>query len=105
MAKSSAYRHVIVESFIPRDTSGRHGPVHIRPIPGQVFSSKLFVECSKRLVNTEKYSVGTKFKIFSKLTDRQGGTSFLYAYHGDPDIVVTDREAKAFVAGLKGGQI
>ena len=105
MAKSSAYRHVIVESFIPRDPSGRHGLVHIRPIPGQVFSPKLFVECSKRLVDTEKYPVGTKFKLSAKLTDRQGGTAFLYAYHGDPDIVVSDKQAKAFIAGLKRGHI
>ncbi len=31
--KTNEYSFIIVESFIPADTSGRHGPVHIRPLP------------------------------------------------------------------------
>lgn len=105
MAKSGFYRTVIVESFIPAATTGRHGLVHIRPTPGQVFDSSLFVECSKRLMNTKLYPLGTKFKLQAKLTDRLGGTPFLYAYHGDPDIVVSDKEADAIIGGFGRGYI
>lgn len=105
MVSSSTYRHVIVESFIPERSSGRHGMVHIRPIPGQVFKPNLFVECSKRLMDTNRYELHTKFKIWAKLTSRLGGTPFLYSYHGDPDVVVSDEEADAFIKGLSKGMI
>ena len=100
---TSAYRQVIVESFIA--PTGRRGVVHIRPIPGQAFSTTLFVECSKRLRNTDKYPLGTKFLLMAKMTDRLGGIPFLYAYHGDEDVVVTDQEAKIFVSEFKRGRI
>lgn len=100
MAKPTEYRTVIVESFIPGDLSGKHGLVHIRPIPGQAFEPTLFVECSKRLMDTSRYPLYTKFKLRAKLTDRLGGTPFLYAYHGDSDVVVTDEEAEAYVKQL-----
>ena len=77
--------------------------MHIRPIPGQVFSPTLFVECSKRLMDPRRYPVGTKFKLQAKLTDREGGAPFLYAYHGDPDVVVSYAEAQAFISGLASG--
>lgn len=105
MAKSGLYRTVIVESFIPADMAGRHGLVHIRPTPGQVLDSSLFVECSKRLMDTRRYPLGTKFKLQAKLTDRLGGTPFLYAYHGDPDVVVSDEEADAIIGGFGRGNI
>lgn len=103
MARLGPYRTVVVESFVPYDKGPRHGPVHIRPIPGQVFATTLFVECSKRLMDISRYPLGTKFKLNAKLTDRQSGTPFLYAYHGDADVVVTDEEASAFVSGLRNG--
>jgi hypothetical protein len=49
MAQHNPYRWVEVESFVPDDTSGRHGLVHIRPAEGQGLSTGLFVECSKTL--------------------------------------------------------
>lgn len=100
MAKSGFYRTVIVESFVPTDTTGRHGLVHIRPLPGQAFDSSLFVACSKRLMDTRRYPLGTKFKLQTKLTDRLGGTPFLYAYHGDPDVVVSNEDAEAIIGGF-----
>lgn len=103
MARSGPYRTVVVESFVPYNKGSRHGLVHIRPIPGQVFAPTLFVECSKRMMDTSRYPLGTKFKLNAKLTDRQGGTPFLYAFHGDPDIVVTDEEANVLIARLQSG--
>lgn len=73
------YEYIVVESFCPESTSGRHGPVHVRPAPGQKYPQTLFVECSRKLVRD--YPVGTRFKIKAKLTDMQG-TPFLYSYHG-----------------------
>jgi hypothetical protein len=52
-----------------------------------------------------RYPVGTKFKLNAKITDREGGKKFLYAYHGDPDVVVSDAEAQVFISGLASGHI
>lgn len=72
------YQYIIVESFYPESTAGRHGPVHIRPIPGQdPFLPEMYVECSKELSND--YPVGTKFRIKAKITNRLGGPPFVYS--------------------------
>jgi hypothetical protein len=65
-----------------------HGPIHIRPVPGQEFPTHLHVECSKDLVNPRIHPVGTRFRLRVKLTDRQGGGAFLYSYFGWPVEVV-----------------
>lgn len=74
------YQPLIVESYMPVSTAGRHGTVHIRPIAGQIFPQDLFVECNKSL--SRDYPVGTRFKLCAKLTNRQGGVEFLYSYFG-----------------------
>jgi len=51
------------------------------------------------------YPLGTRFLLFAKLTDRLGGTPFLYAYHGDADVVLSAQEAKSFLAEFKRGRI
>lgn len=102
---TSAYRQVVVESFIPPGAAGKRGLLQIRPIQGQAYSSTLTVQCSRRLTDSNRFPAGTKFLLLAKLTDRLGGTPFLYAYHGDPDVVVTDRQAKAFIAEFKRGRI
>jgi hypothetical protein len=75
MAQDSPYRWIVLESLTPADTSGRHGPVHIRPTAGQGLPTNLFVECSKRL--SYDHPVGTRFRIRAKLTDKEGGGEFL----------------------------
>ena len=78
--KKDSYQLIIVESFYPMDTAGRHGLVHIRPLPNQEpFSQNMFVECSKSL--SRDYPVGTKFEIEAKITDREGGTQFIYSHY------------------------
>jgi len=78
--KTSEYAYIIVESFFLADTSGRHGPIHIRPIPGQEpFLNSMFVECSKEL--SYNYPVGTRFKIQAKIVAKPGGTSFIYSHY------------------------
>lgn len=79
MAKhDEPYRFVTVESFVPAQTSGLHGEVHVRPTPGQGLPVTLHVECSKTL--SKDYPVGTRFRIKAKLTDRTGCGEYLYSY-------------------------
>lgn len=94
-----AYRHVAVQSV------ERAGRVELHPIPGQAYSPELAVQCARRLSDTAIYPLGTRFLLFAKLTDRLGGTPFLYAYHGDADVVLSAQEAKAFLAEFKRGRI
>jgi hypothetical protein len=78
--KSKPYFDLIVESYMPSDTSGMHGPIHVRPIDGQKVATTLHVECSKELAGD--YPVGTRFRIKAKLTDRAGGGEYIYSYFG-----------------------
>ena len=94
-----AYRQVAVHSVM------RAGRIEIRPVPGQAYSPELSVQCSRRLTDTELYPLGTCFLLSAKLTDRLGGTPFLYAYHGDPDQVMSPQETRAFLAEFKRGRI
>lgn len=82
MAQYGDYKEIIVESFRPASTSGLHGEVHMRPVPGQFYPQSLKVQCAKRL--TRDYPVGTRFKIRVKLTDRDGEGEYLSSYFGWP---------------------
>jgi len=77
MAKNTKYVYVVVESYIPENTSGLHGSVHIRPVKNEKFPQSIKVECSKKL--SKNHPVGTKFKIQAKLTDREGSGDYLYS--------------------------
>ncbi|MGK5068589.1 hypothetical protein [Janthinobacterium sp. RT4P48] len=94
-----AYRHVAVES---RSVNGK---VEIRPVAGQAFSPELAVQCARRLSDVQRYPLGSRFLLFAKLTDRLGGIPFLYAYHGDADVVMTPAEVKKFLGEFRRGRI
>jgi hypothetical protein len=102
MARDSwAYREVAVESVMdPRSRNLR-----IRPMAGQAFSPALPVHCSRKLADPAHYPAGTRFLLSAKLTDRLGGAQFLYAYHGDPVVVLTAAAAKRFLAAFRRGRI
>jgi hypothetical protein len=74
------YEWIEVESFVPDRTSGLHGKVHVRPVPGGPYSPDLRVECSKMLSDTTRYPVSTRFRIWAKLTDRESGGQFVYSH-------------------------
>ena len=77
------YEYIIVESYRPRNTSGLHGEVHIKPIAGQdLYNEDMHVECSKKL--STDFPVGTRFKIRAKITDREGGKPFAYSHYSWP---------------------
>lgn len=100
-----AYRFVLVESFKPASTSGKHGEVHIRPVAGQAFSTSLFVSCSRKLTDVTAYKMGTRFKLLAKLTDREGGGEYLYSNPRDVVVPLTDIEAKHFLSNLPRGEV
>lgn len=86
MTKISSYHSIVVESFRPSSTSGRHGDIHMRPVAGQpLFSQNLFVECSRSLLTN--YPVSTKFRIKAILSENKG-TQFVYSYYKWPYKVV-----------------
>jgi hypothetical protein len=71
-----SYSEIIVESYY-ESGSGLRGPVHIRPLPGQEpYLSSMRVSGSKTLEND--YPVGTKFRIQAKISQRQGGSFYIY---------------------------
>ena len=77
MAQDDHYENVLVESFVPKDPSGKHGKVHIRPVSGGKYASNIAVECAKKL--SRDYPVGTRFMLQAKLTDREGCGEYLYS--------------------------
>jgi hypothetical protein len=96
-----AYRDVAVESVADPAT----GRLSIRPMPGQAYASTLRVQCSRRLTDPALYPTGSCFLLSAKLTDRMGGAPFLYAWHGDPVVVLTRAQAKKFLAEFRRGRI
>jgi hypothetical protein len=93
----SAYRDVAVESYDDR------GTVRVRPLVGQAYHPLLRVQCARAFVTD--HPVGTRFLVQAKLTDRLGGTPFLYVYHGDPVVVLSAPQAKKFLAEFRRGRI
>jgi hypothetical protein len=55
------------------------------------------VQCSRALTDPAQYPAGTRFLLSARLTDRQGGEPFLYAWHGDPVRVLDKRQAAVFL--------
>jgi hypothetical protein len=96
-----AYREVAVESVADPVT----GALRIHPLPGQAYAPTLRVQCSRRLLDPALYPAGTCFLLSAKLTDRLGGEPFLYAWHGDPVVVLSRAQAKKFLAEYKRGRI
>ncbi len=80
-----SYHQIIVETY----SGGRIGltsRVHVRPLPGQMYPPSMDVECSRAMRKSHK--LGTKFRIWAKLTDREGGKPFLYSHYNWPYEVV-----------------
>lgn len=82
------YNYIIVQSVLT-DERGKHGPVHIRPLPNQEpYLDTMFVECSKTLSNN--YPVGTKFRIKAKITNPSEMRPFVYSHYSWPFEVLND---------------
>lgn len=90
----SHYREIVIETF---ENLGEPAAERIRarPLPGQGLGTAMRVACSSKM--REGHPIGTKFKIIAKVTDREGGTEFLYCHYSRPYDVLTDEEARAFI--------
>ena len=77
----SPYRQIVIETYLsgPR---GDHGSVRARPIPGEFYPTTMNVECSKDM--RQRHPVGTKFRIYAKVTDKEGSPPFLYTHYSWP---------------------
>ena len=92
----SHYLQVIIETY-HHAGGGSSKKVRARPVGGQGLDTSMNVECSSKM--RKNYPVGTKFLIEAKLTNREGGSDFLYSHYNSPYEVVTDAQAQAFIAG------
>ena len=96
-----AYREVAVESVL----DARSGELRIRPMAGQAFAPSLPVQCARSMRDPALYPAGTRFLLSAKLTDRLGGPQYLYAWHGDPVVVLSASAARKFLAAFRRGRI
>ena len=88
------YRHYVVRSY--RHTGGGSSKsIRARPVAGQGVDSAMKVECSSSM--RKSHPVGTYFKIWAKVTDREGGPPFLYTNFDWAYTVLTEDEALAFI--------
>lgn len=105
MATRNDYVEVVLESYLRESTSGHRDPVGIRPAKGQRYPQSMEVECSRRMIDTERYPLGTKFLakvcVKQKLDDRP----HLYSYYGFAIVTIDNVKAKAFIAKYPQGRI
>lgn len=84
------YSYIVVESYIPKNTSGLRGTVHIRPIPGKdPYLHDMHVQCSKTL--SYDYPVGTKFRIKAKIVYPVNGNKPFVSSHYTFDYEILKR--------------
>ena len=59
--KEKIIKKLLLKAFITFER-GKHGPVHIRPLPGQEpYLETMFVQCTTKTLSND-FPVGTKFK-------------------------------------------
>jgi hypothetical protein len=64
-----------------------NGDIHVRPIAGQGIPQRLRVRFPKSLRSA--YPIGTRFRVYAKLTDREGGGEFVHTNHAwDVEVLV-----------------
>ena len=83
------HEQIIVETYdaIKPNKSSRR---HVRPIKGEKHPASMDVRFPRK--TREKYAEGTKFRIYAKLTDKQGGKDFLSTHHSWPFEVWDDEK-------------
>jgi hypothetical protein len=72
------YYTIVVETY-RISGSGLHGDIHVRPVAGEQFPQTLHVRCPKAM--RRAHPIGTRFRIYAKLTDKEGGNPFLHTHH------------------------
>lgn len=69
--------------------------IRARALPGQGVATDRKVECSEEM--RLSYPIGTYFKVRCKITDREGGTPFLYRHYNWAYKVVSRDEAERHI--------
>ncbi len=82
---TEGYSWIIVETY-DGIKPGKSSHTHVRPVAGQGLDTKMDVECSRDM--RKKHPIKTKFRIWAKLTDREGGKPFLYSNYQWPYEVI-----------------
>jgi hypothetical protein len=72
------YILIVVETYL-ESGSGLHGDLHVRPISGQALPPDLRVRFRKAL--RRAHPLGTRFLVYAKLTDKDGGSDFVHTHH------------------------
>lgn len=81
----SNYSQIVVETY-HAVKAGKSSRIHVRPVAGQPYPQTMDVECSRTM--RKAYPIGTKFRIWAKEADREGGKPFLYSHFDWPFEVV-----------------
>ena len=68
------HNQIIVESYAARK-AGSKEEVRVRPIAGQLYPPEIQVQFSRAA--RKQHAVGTRFRIWVKESDIQGGNAFL----------------------------
>jgi hypothetical protein len=80
------YDYITVQSVFTKE-SGKHGPIHIKPLPGQEpYLETMFVQCSKTISND--YPLGTKFRIRAKIVTPKNKRPFVSSHYTWPFEVI-----------------
>ena len=90
----SHYHNVVIETY-RNIHGGSSNSIRAHPLPGQGLDTSMNVECSSKM--RKGHPVGTKFLLQAKVTDRDGGSPFLYAHYNAPYRVVSYDEAREFI--------
>ncbi len=89
MYKLGCYKNFAVESC--QNTGASNADIRVRPLPGQGVPTSMYVECSREM---REELTDTMVAILScKVTNRNGGTEFLYAYFRTPYKLVPRKTA------------
>jgi hypothetical protein len=84
---------LIVETYIPASTSGKHGEVHVRPVAGQGFSTELLVRCNRGIHRHRP--VGTRFLIVAMLTANKDGKQYFSSHPSREYTVLDEPDSKS----------
>jgi hypothetical protein len=87
------YKKVVIETYY-NFGGGSSKAIRARPIAGQGLDTSMNVECSSSM--RKNNPVGTLFLLDAKLTNRDGGTPFLYAHFSAPFKILSAEEASHY---------
>ena len=91
------YRKVIIQTF-RTSGGGSSKSIRARPIEGQGLDTSMKVECSSAM--RKNNPIGSLILLDAKVTNKEGGTPFLYAHYNSPYRIISVKEANEFLSKL-----